>query len=302
MTVAREMLSGPDLGGGFLFQLSLDRDKGGATRFTYHAQEGGLDAQGPPRGSPSPLGFQRTAVPCQFGGRECWHREFELAESLAPQVRRAYHRLRFVIGVALGQEYAAEAVPLDAGLTELADRVLAPLSSGGTPVWVVGHAAAFLLGAGTAPHVIELETSREGVREVGERLEEYLIEPVAETRWGEVPRYAGRAFVGTLVSGVRVEWSARNRAPAASRVSGSDRALEETPTLDIERGGRRFPVARPEYALRRAMERGDEAAIRAIVAVLRDRAVDPTLLAGLSTRTLTDPALRRVVEGLLRPH
>ncbi|HTT25423.1 MAG TPA: hypothetical protein VMH90_00475, partial [Thermoplasmata archaeon] len=54
---SRRLVSGPDLGAGFLFQLSFDRDEGGSS-FAFHAQDGGADAAGPPLGPPDFLDYR----------------------------------------------------------------------------------------------------------------------------------------------------------------------------------------------------------------------------------------------------
>ena len=297
MTTSREMLSGPDLGGGYLHQLSRDRT-GSVSGFTYHAQEGGIDAQGPPRGPLDVLGFEITETPCQFGGRGCWHREFALPASDADAVRRAYNRWRFVSAALLEQRYASAAVPLDAALAELADRVLAPLARRGIPAWIGGSTSAFLQGIAVSPRGISLGTSREGVKEIGAALLDFLIEPVAPTRWGGALRYAGRAFVGTLVAGVRVQFAA----PAgAASAPGSAREwslpADRVPTVTVERDGRSYAASRLEFALLRAVEQGDLANSRAIAARLAADPAAPSLLGPMLEGAT--PEVRRIVGELI---
>jgi hypothetical protein len=82
------MLSGPDTGGGFLFQLTVERG-GEEAGFTFHAQEGREDAGGPPKGSPEPLGYAHPASACMYGGPRCWHRRFLLPLTELSRVRLA---------------------------------------------------------------------------------------------------------------------------------------------------------------------------------------------------------------------
>src|SRR5579863_3734953 len=113
MTV--EMLSGPDMGGGFLYQLTSNAEQEPA-RFVVHVQDGGPDAGGPPRGSPEPFGYFHPAKYCDFGGPRCWHREFDLPSTEVGRVRAAYNRTRFVMEAMLAQVYGGETVPVEDGL------------------------------------------------------------------------------------------------------------------------------------------------------------------------------------------
>lgn len=205
----RELVSGPDLGGGYLHQLSFDQEEGRAT-FTFHAQEGGLDAGGPPLGSLLPLGFRATDRPCQFGGPRCLHRSFGLASSESARVRAAYNRSRFVLAAELDQLYRGAEVPVAAALSEVVRRAARPLRDRGIDWQVRGEAARWLAGARAVPREVELATTREGVIALGELLTDYLTEPVSLTEWtlGR-PAWAARAFVGTLRAGARVGWIER---------------------------------------------------------------------------------------------
>ncbi len=301
MPSSREMLSGPDLGGGYLHQLSRDRRDDGV-RFTYHAQEGGPDAQGPPRGPLGPLGFALPETPCPFGGRYCWHREFALPESESASVRRAYNRWRFVSGLLLEQRYGSAPVPIEAALREISARVLGRLEEEGVPYWIGGSTAAYLQGVPVAPHGIALGTSRAGVDAIGAALGESLIEPVAPTRWDGNLRHGARAFVGTLVDGVRVEWAAPSlAAPGVGGAREWSFAPDRVPTVTIERDGRRLRVSRLEFALVRAVERGDLARARAIAARLGPAATDRPLLDELLGDGRLEPRVRRAVGELLPP-
>lgn len=201
-----EMVSGPDLGGGFLFQLSLDRGEH-TTSFTFHAQEGGQDANGPPRGSPTPLDFLPTPAPCQFGGPRCWHRPFVLDPTEALRVRVAYNRMRFVIEAMIDQVYGAAPVPLEASLTEFLQRVapeLAPIDAR----WSLdARTGQWLHGSADPPLSITLRTTVQGVDRLSEVWSDFLIEP---TGWTELPAgqtvYGAAAFLGTIRSGARWRW------------------------------------------------------------------------------------------------
>src|SRR5579859_5873733 len=140
-----ELLSGPDLGGGFLFQLTLERS-GPRPVVTVHAQEGGRDASGPPKGSPVPLGFARVRAPCGIGGGGCFHREFEVEESELPRARLAYNRLRFVLAPMLEQQYADAEVPTAAALAEVCERLATRFDGSGRRWYVGGSTAASLQG------------------------------------------------------------------------------------------------------------------------------------------------------------
>ena len=204
-----EMLSGPDLGAGFLFQLTRDRADGGA-RYRFHAQDGGVDANGPPMGSPEPFGWHLSATMCPIGGRRCWEREFWPSEADSSRVRTSYNRTRFVMEASLEQVGGRRAVPVAAALAELLGS--APVGAAGPgPSWSVGGAAAlWLRGAPVAPTSIEIETTEPVVQDWTGALEMYLIEPPATTRWYDRSRrFGARAFLGTLRDGTRVEWTVR---------------------------------------------------------------------------------------------
>ena len=292
--MASELLSGPDLGGGYLHQLSLDRSDD-STTFTYHAQEGGLDANGPPVGSLAPFGFVHPGSPCQFGGPRCWHRRFLLPFSEIPRVRATYNRSRFVLDAMLGQVYGSTPVRFEDALAEIVRR-LPPAIGPGAPEWYVsGSTAARLLGAELRPRDLDLGVSRDAVDRLGARLQEYLIEPVATTDWpvGRIVR-GGRAFVGTFREGARVEWASplnpgSEDGPAGVRcVAASFRGVE-------------LPVERPEYALVRSAEKGDGERLAPIAGVVRRLGTDEELLARLLARPSVSPpvreAVRRALEG-----
>jgi hypothetical protein len=262
-----ELISGPDLGGGYLHQLSIDR-RDGTTTFTHHAQEGGQDAGGPPVGELDRLAFVHPPSPCMFGGPKCWHRRYLLPFAAIPKVRFAYQRHRFVLETMLRQAYGLTEIGIEPALTELHRRLSAPLQKEGIEWYVGGSASVWLAGGGGSPHDLDVGTTRAGVERLGELLADYLIEPVAPTdsRGGRIV-LGGRAFVGTPRSGARVEW-------AVPLGPGEPLPAEEfvgvegvTRTFEVPFGtGGRIRISRPEYALLRAASSGrsEEAALAAV--------------------------------------
>ena len=287
-----EMISGPDLGGGFLHQLSFDPGEE-ATTFTFHAQDGGSDAGGPPKGPLDPFGFKKTTVPCMFGGPRCWHRRFVLPRSEALRVRQAYNRHRFVLAAMVDQVYVGANVPVESGLEEVVACLAGPLASEGVDWYVGGSTAAFLLGARIRPRDLDLGTTRLGVDRIASRLAEYLIEPLAPTDWpkGGIVRGA-RAFVGTLAEGLRVEWAV----PLDPARGGFDEEWgghpEEVRLETITVAGRKVRVSRPEYALVRAAEKGDLAHRERILELLRHLGTDRELLSAVIERSSLPPSER----------
>ncbi|MCI4361289.1 MAG: hypothetical protein L3J91_06250, partial [Thermoplasmata archaeon] len=292
-----EMLSGPDLGGGFLFQLTVERS-GERARMIYHAQEGGIDASGPPRGSPVPFGFELTDTACAIGGRDCYHRVFDVGADGVPAARMAYNRLRFVTAPMLAQQYGGAEVPLRAALSELQRR----FASVGLRDWfVAGPAAAWLQGAALQPLEIDLGVDRAGVASVAAALHELLIEPVGETVWREVgPVYGARAYVGTLVSGVRVRWGLR---PDGAVPHGSDLAAGpgEIATRTVPFETATIRVSRSEHGLVRAAVARNREEANAIAAVLRGEGPDDALLVRLLAESGLPPPEQARVRATVGP-
>ncbi|MGD0250543.1 MAG: hypothetical protein ABSB97_06640 [Thermoplasmata archaeon] len=280
-----ELLSGPDLGAGFLHQLSLDRD-GERTTFTYHAQDGGADANGPPKGPLDRFGFVHPASPCMFGGSRCWQRRFPLPLSEAPKVRRAYNRNRFVLETMMGQVYDGVPPALDPGLREVVARIAPSLDTEGVEWYVGGSTAAWLLGAPVRPHDIDLGTTRAGVDRIASLLGDYLIEPVAPTDWpGPGIVRGARAFVGTFQEGIRVEWSVpiEPRTPEPFEEWSGRPGVARCATATV--GGRTVLVTRPEYALLRAAERDDRDGRHGLAGAVRRLGPDRELLDVLLSRS-----------------
>lgn len=280
-----QMLSGPDLGGGFLHQLVLDRDEE-QTTFTFHAQDGGSDAGGPPKGSLDALGFVHPPTPCMFGGPRCWHRRFLLPPSEAPRVRQAYNRMRFVMETMISQTFEDTPAAVESGTAEVVQRIAPTLEHEGIEWYVGGSVAAWLLGAPVRPHDLDLGTTRAGVDRIAALLAEYLIEPLAPTDWpfSGIVRGA-RAFVGTFKEGLRVEWSvplsAREVLPLEEWSGRPGVARFETVTFR----GYGISVTRPEYALVRAAEKGRAESVAVLSRLVRERGVDRELLETLLRRS-----------------
>ncbi|MCI4334509.1 MAG: hypothetical protein L3K04_02615 [Thermoplasmata archaeon] len=202
---ARQLLSGPDVGGGYLLQLSQDREPE-VPGFTYHLQEGGIDAAAPPADSVEWLGFARSDRPCMFGGNRCWERHFPQATEPANALRNRYNRFRFVLGPLLEQRAGHKPVPLVAGLKSLLQRIAAPLEADRIPWELEGPSAAWVRGSGPASMLVEIGTTGEGCVRLGLLLADSEIWPVAPG--GRPPhRSEGAAFLGTFVDGLLVRWS-----------------------------------------------------------------------------------------------
>ncbi len=280
-----EMLSGPDLGAGYLHQLSIDRNDE-RTTFTYHAQEGGADAAGPPKGSLEPFGYVHPLEACQFGGPRCWHRRFLLPFAETAKVRMAYNRSRFVLQAMLNQEYDGSPAAIDSALTELVRRLDTPLAAEGIPWYVGGSTATWLLDRRRMPHDIDLGTTRSGVDRVGELLREYLIEPVAPTDWpGFGIVHGARAFVGTFQAGARVEWAVPLDRASPMRWAEWSGRPEEVRTFPAAFGGALLRATRPEYALVHAWERNQTEPASALLELVRRLGPDRELATALLERT-----------------
>jgi hypothetical protein len=293
------MLSGPDLGGGYLHQLAFDGD-GEAPTFTFHAQDGGSDAGGPPKGPLDVFGYVHPPSACMFGGPRCWHRRFVLPHADAARVRAAYNRGRFVLEAMIEQTYGSASVPIEAGLTEVVQRIGPALRDAGVPWYVGGSTAAWLQGARVQPHDIDLGTTRDGVDRLAELLAEYLIEPLAPTDRAEGGIVRGaRAFVGTFREGVRVEWSVPLDPPPVARYDEWSGQANVARLESVTFRDHPIHVTRPEYALVRAAERGRSATVTALVDLLHDRGADRTLLAVLLERSTVPPVDRERLLAIL---
>ena len=284
-----EMLSGPDLGGGYLHQLSIDR-RDGTTTFTHHAQQGGQDAAGPPVGDLDVLGFVHPTSPCMFGGPGCWHRRYLLPLSEAPRVRFAYQRHRFVLDTMLRQAHGLAPIPFSDGLEELVRRVSAPLREEHVEWYLGGSAAVYLAGGDGAPRDLDLGTTRDGVERLGTLLAEYAIEPVAPTEWAAGRLVlGGRAFVGTPRAGVRVEWSVPLEPRPPLPLEEFVGTAGVTRTVEVPLGAEtRVRISRPEYALVRAAERRRASGVLAARRACQHLGVDRELLDVLLARSSLD--------------
>jgi hypothetical protein len=291
-----ELVSGPDLGGGYLHQLSIDRLEEGTT-FTHHAQEGGQDAGGPPAGDLDVLGFVHPPLACMFGGPRCWHRRYLLPFAATPRVRFAYQRHRLVLDTMLRQALGLVEMPFDQALGELVRRIDGPLRDEGIEWYVGGSSAVRLLGGGGSPRDVDVGTTREGVARLGALLAEYLIEPVGPTEGGGGQLVLGaRAFVGTPRAGARVEWSVplEPRAPLPHEEFVGTAGTARTCEVVIP-GGYSVRVSRPEYALVRAATRGREPSVEAALAAMARVGVDRDLLVVLVGRSPLPEPVRRAL-------
>jgi len=301
--IPSEMISGPDLGGGYLHQLSIDRD-GATSTFTHHAQEGGQDAAGPPVGALDILGFVHPPTPCMFGGPRCWHRRYLLPFAATPRVRFAYQRHRLVLDTMLRQAHGLVPVAIDDALREVLRRVSDPLHAEGIEWYLGGSAAVALLGGGGLPRDLDLGTTRDGVDRLGELLAEYMVEPVAPTDWppDRIVR-AGRAFVGTPRAGARVEWAVPldRTGPLHWAEFVSEPGVTRTVTVNGPEG-QPVRVSRPEYGLVRAAVLGRSLAVEAALSAVRSAGVDAELLDVLLHRSgLPDSAQASVRRRAGRP-
>ena len=286
---AFELLSGPDLGGGFLHQLSVERSAH-PPRFIFHAQEGGVDANGPPKGSPVPFGWKAAPGMCPLGGRLCWHREFELPVSESLRVRTAYNRTRFVMEAMTAHEYGGVEVPLGPALEEIADRL-----NGAAPRidWFVGGTLAlWVRGAAVRPRAASLGTTREGVARIDEALRDYVIEPPAPTDWPGGPVLGGRAFVGTLKAGVRTSWGVPAEEGATARL-GEWTFLAHAVAPEIVRWhGRDLPLAPVSASVVRWAEAGRDDRLSVALPMVQADPGRGLLSRCLEASTLT-PAARK---------
>ncbi len=295
-----EMISGPDLGGGYLHQLSIDRAEN-RTTFTFHAQEGGSDANGPPLGPLEPFGFTHPPNPCQFGGPKCWHRRFLLPFAETSKVRQAYNRSRFVLDTMLKQRFGGHPVGADEALVEVVKRIEPIFSREGILWYVGGSMAARLLGADLTPNDIDLGTTRSGVDRLGELLVEYLIEPVAPTDWPSSGIVRGaRAFVGTFRDGARVEWAIPIDPDSVRPFEEWSGDPKQTRLLTASFHGRSLRVTRPEYALVRAAELGAAGRLETLLALIRKVGADPELLEALLARSSLRSAASEAIARRVR--
>jgi hypothetical protein len=293
-----ELVSGPDVGGGFLFQLTVELGEP-FTRYTIHAQEGGIDGGSRPAGSPELVGFSSPATPCAIGGRQCAHREFEVPPDAALRARFAYNRLRFVIGAMVAQRAGRKPAPFEAGLAETLPRIVHALGPAGVPWIVGGSAGARLLGAELDPIDLDLATDRRGVDLIGEALAEFLIEPAGRTRWGEgAVRWGGRAFVGTFQDGICVDWAEATPDPRPAASGEWTSAMLLHPII-VEWKGSPVPVTSPEFGLVRSASAGRPERVTAYLELLRRLGIDRSLLGTALEGSAMDPRTRKRIDESL---
>ena len=280
-----ELVSGPDLGGGFLHQLTVER-LGPVQKFVFHAQEGGMDANGPPKGNPEPFGWRPSPQMCPIGGRLCWHREFAVPLSDALAVRNAYNRTRFVMEAMISHEYGGVPVPIDAALETVADQLNA--AEPRIPWYVGGSLSLRLQGAEVDPQAIHLGTTPEGIARIATALIEFATEPAAPTDWNGRPVLGARAFVGTLRAGARVGWAFPTDDLESRRLSEWTLLARGSALPTVEWRGRAVPVAPAEATVLRWAEAGPMERVDALVPWLAHRAVDHAILERLVVESKLD--------------
>jgi hypothetical protein len=290
-----ELLSGPDLGGGFLFQLTREVLPAPGT-FTFHAQEGGTDAAQAPAGSPGSIGFERPATPCMYGGNGCWHLVLPLPEGERSAVRVAYNRTRFVIDPMLSQAAHVRDAPIDAAMRELLGRIVTPLRDSGIAWQIGGSAAAWLRGIDLAPGDIDLGVDEPATPRLAELIQEYLVVPNHRG-----PTYLGRtrgaAFLGTLKSGMRVEWGGASTAGTPDgRLSEWDGPGWTRRVATVTWEGFPVPVAPIEFEIVRLAERAQSARLDALLGSPKLGPIDRPLLAQLFAESTATPDLRSHVD------
>jgi hypothetical protein len=295
------MISGPDLGGGYLHQLTREVRESEA-RFVFHAQAGGQDAGGPAKGPLDGLGWFHPDTACQFGGPNCWHREFTISAGEEARVRATYNRTRFVFEAQLGQLYSGVAVPIRDALAEVVTRLRPLLEAAGVWWHVRGSTSCLLQGVATLPREIELVTTGPGVSLIAEGLVEYLIEPVARTRWpGRAEVLGARAFVGTLARGARVSWSGGAERVLAGGTSREERAPEaEAGVCEVVWEGQPLRVSRLEVEFVHAILEGRDDGAKAIAPILRSQGPDLEMVRRLLERGGAGTAASERAEKLLR--
>ncbi len=215
------MVSGPDLGAGFLWQLSVDEGGPEEPGFTYHLQDGGEDAAGPPIGPPDFLGYRHPEAACMFGGPRCWERRFLAEPAALVRVRTAYQRTRLAFAALLGHQYEDRPVPFAEEFERLLGLCDAPLRAAGLPYRIDARTAAWIAGDGPSPARLRLEVGPGGTDRLGELLERELIEPIASR--GPEEGFGGRAFLGTVKAGLLVDFG--ERPPGAGTGPGAVREV-----------------------------------------------------------------------------
>jgi hypothetical protein len=298
--LASRLLSGPDLGGGFLFQLTRDGPPL-PSGFTFHLQDAGTDAGERPMGSPELLGYRHPETPCMYGGRECWHLAFPLPEEALPRVRLAYNRTRFVVGPMLRQASGSAPAPIAEGMADLLGRIVPALGSAGVPWQVGGSAAAWLRGVPLRPKDIDLGVSPAGAAVLADVLGEYLVEPTRTvTVDAGAPRERAVAFVGTLRAGIRAEWWTARETLAPGGPAGEWEGPGWVERREfVEWGGHRVPVAPVEFELLRLAGRGDASRLATLVAAYRAWERPPRLLEeAMAVSNLAPEALGTLREAL----
>jgi hypothetical protein len=298
-----QLLSGPDLGGGFLFQLTRDRSPL-PLGYTFHLQEAGSDAANPPGGSPQSLGYAHPPATCMYGGPLCWEKHFAVGEEAATPVRLAYNRTRFVIGPLLAQASGTAPAAVGAGLRELLTRIVGALEETGVRWQITGSTAAWARGVPIEPFEINLQVERAGVRQIAELLGDYLVEPNHPTRTADrPPSEQGAAFVGTFREGIRVVWASlatdsEGRGPPAESGPGW---IERRQYIEWEEF--RLPVSPIEFELLHHAETARSEGLDPLLEYVTRNGFDGDLWdQALRGAPIADEVLRKIERELATPH
>lgn len=295
MELPSQVVSGPDLGSGFLLQLTRDGPPlpGG---YTVHLQEGGTDGGSVPTYSPARLGFEHPRTPCMYGGPACWHRSYALPETAAARVRATYHRLRYTLAPMLAQAEHVKEAPIHDGLTDLLARIALPLERAGVRWQVGGSAAAWLRRIAIAPADIDLGVEPAGVERLSELLEPFLVEPVHSETGPDGRRTGAAAFLGTLREGIRVEWWGLSSSdPVTPSEWGGPGWAERCEWAEF--GPHRVPVAPLEFEMARLAARGSLDRLAPVLEHLYRRGPEGPLARTLLSRPSIDPSVRARIEG-----
>jgi hypothetical protein len=295
-----ELVSGPDVGGGYLLQLTWSRPPLESV-FTFHLQPGGTDAAGEASATPDRLGFRHPALSCPIGGPRCWERTFRCGGERRSMVRLSYNRFRFALAPLLDQVAGKVVPPIESALRQLLPVTSQILEARGIPWEIGGSAGAWLRGVPLVPGDIDLGTTAEGATALAEELQDYLIAPLSATgEPGSSGRVGAEAFLGTLKDGARVEWS------GASPESLEAEPFSEWGGPDVWARRQRviwqqfdIPVAPLEFDLVRGAERQRNDRIEVIVGHLRRTSFDrPLLLRTLEGSKLSPEARTRLLARL----
>lgn len=113
-----------------------------------------------------------------------------------PHLRRYFERFKEIAEEMIKQAVGEIPIPWEEGLLTFL-KLLKPIS---LHYWVTGSCALALYGVEIVPHDIDLVTDSESALKLGKFLDNYIYEPVTDTK-GWFCKWFGRAFLH-----VRLEW------------------------------------------------------------------------------------------------